>query len=526
MHYDEEKRTKIGAILSSRKFRIPFVISSILTLDDKHEHQEAKILYLSPSAGWEQGNFLGAPRRSMTMSETNETVQTESVQLDDKTRKQSNDKAQDDDDNEVPEIILQPPSTSETEEEDNGETTETEVERDREDDVKQTYTSTKKQITNKEKRLSQEERNYNAMADQMDDRSKGTKEETLVDLDTEDSASASENKEPSSPKSPLAMYFDEQDDFPEPPDNLHRSNESDLIVFSDLSNKNDDIKRYEDDLWIPVTKPRTSSMESSGSNDFPPPPSPPTIQAMECTCEMVEPTETRQLAVESAGNSLFSDEESTKERPSPIVLTMSKNGPVKNATSVKRGNGNTSTAPQFSPRSYSESTGFQPTSNLNTSRSTAPKGANAQYLGSEKNTVRPVSTSGVHNQPLSSNGLKQRAGSEGYVSPPKAGSPPQHRNLRNNSKKSFDDFPPPPPSLLDDSDEQTSPWVPLLQRFQVDKDTAMVMESEDNRRTRPKTFAAQEQKSQKFRTYTPAPRPSVVEVKSENKKDKKNETCV
>lgn len=485
------------------------------------------------SAGWEQGNVLGAPRRSIAMSETNETTQpAESVHPGENTRKQSTDQAEDDD-NDVPEIVLQPPSTSETEEEDNAETTETELENRDDEDGQDTFSSVNKEI--KEKRLSKEEQSFNAMADQMDDKLKKTRnsrEETLVDLDMEDVIS--ENVEPYSPKSPLAYYFEGHDDFPAPPDTIHRNNgSSDLIVFSDSSNKHDDAKRstYDDDLWIPITKPRTSSMESGGSCDFPPPPSPPTIQAMECTCEMVTSEECRELAVESATNSLFSDSQESNYtvKPSPIVLTMARNGPVKNAVAVQRGAGNTNTVPQQSPRSVSESTGVQATSSYsNSSRSTAPKGANAQYLGSEKSVVRPVSTSDVNNQASNSNGLKQRSGSEGYVSP-KSGSPPQqHRNVRQNSKNSCDnnDFPPPPPSLLNDCEVESSPWVPLLQRFQVDKDVALVMESDDNRRTRPKTFAAQEQKPQKFRTYTPAPRPSVVEVKNDNKKDKKNETCV
>jgi hypothetical protein len=384
------------------------------------------------------------------------------------------------------------------------------------------------------------------------------KEETLVDIETDHETVPLENPGHFSPQPPIALFFKEQEEFPAPPDNTDGGNTlnkngalSDLIFFNESNGnpkKDQENKRtsYEDDLWIPIEKPRTSSVGSTGSADFPPPPSPPTIRAMECTCEMLPPEESRQLDQGTPKNSLFSDTEESKTmgRPSPIVLSMAKNGPLTNAVTVKQAgstsSGDIKSTPPSSPRSVSESTGTQSTMFPGNSRSGIPNSysTNNQYSASEKSLpigMRPVSTSDMNNQV--SRGLPvlmQRSGSEGWVSP-KSGSPPEQHRIVQNSKQVYNngdhnDFPPPPPPLLNDSGrhQQESPWVPLLQRFQVDKDSAMYMESEGNhRRPRPKTSPMQDQKPQKFQSYTPTSKSSIVEVNnSDSKKDKKNETCV
>ncbi|XP_031554950.1 kinase D-interacting substrate of 220 kDa B-like isoform X3 [Actinia tenebrosa] len=517
---------------------------------------QCQLIKTSSSGGWDQGNILGSPK-GLSMSEQNEGVQNEpepsATQLAELKATQKGGEVPVDE-NGVPQIVLQPPSTPGTEEEDNCETTETELEnRDDEDDH---HEQAKLRRSAKEKRMSKEEKSYSVVEDKMDNKSQKSghkKEETLVDIETD------EEKDGSSftPQPPIALFFKEQEDFPTPPDNtdggsttLNKGSAShDLMFFSESNGhpkKDQELTRtsYEDDLWIPMEKPRTSSVGSTGSADFPPPPSPPTIQVMECTCEMITPDENREIDKATLENSLFSDakESNTIGRPSPIVLTMAKNGPVTNAVAVKQSaTGDARSTSSSSTRSVSESTGTQSTMFPDRNRSGIPKSysTDIRYLPTEKSEpigTRPVSTSDMKNQNIRSlPSLKQRAGSEGWVSP-KSGSPPeQHCNVlnsKNNSNNSdINDFPPPPPPLLNDSGkyQPDSPWVPLLQRFQVDQDSAMYMDSEENhRRPRPKPGSTtQDQRSQKFRSYAPHSKPSVVEVNnSEDRKDKKNETCV
>lgn len=504
------------------------------------------------SGGWDQGNFLASPK-SLATSEQSEGTQNNheaSTTLQDEPK--ATHKEVPVDENGVPQIILQPPSSPGTEEEDNCETTETELEnRDDEDDHQE---QTKLRRSAKENRRSREEKSYSAVEDKMDSRSpkKDKKEETLVDIESDEEKNGSYTPQP-----PIALFFKEQEDFPAPPDNtdggsatLNKGSAShDLMFFSESdghSKKDQECTRtsYEDDLWIPMEKPRTSSVESTGSADFPPPPSPPTIQAMECTCERITPDENRELDQATSKNALFSDTEESRTigRPSPIVLTMAKNGPVTNAVSVKQATaGDAKSNPPSSTRSFTESTGTQSTMVPDHSRSGIQKAysTDIRYLSSGKTEpmgTRPVSTSDMNNQNIRSlPTLKQRAGSEGWVSPKSESPPEQHRNVhnsKNNSNNSdINEFPPPPPPLSNDSGkyQADSPWVPLLERFQVDQDSAMYMDSEENhRRPRPKPGSTtQDQRSHKFRSYAPNSKPSIVEVKnSESKKDKKNETCV
>lgn len=508
------------------------------------------------SGVWDQGNILGSPK-SLAMSEQNEGVQNNhesSETQQDELKATQNSGEVPVDENGVPQIILQPPSSPGTEEEDNCETTETELENNR-DDEDDHHEQTKLRRYSKEKRSSKEEKSYSAVEDKMDSRSQkndNKKEETLVDIETDDEKNGSSF----TPQPPIALFFKEQEDFPAPPDNtdggsitLNKGSAShDLMFFSESNGhpkKDQECTRtsYEDDLWIPMEKPRTSSMGSTGSADFPPPPSPPTIRAMECTCE-ITPEENRELDQTTPKNGLFSDVEGSKAigRPSPIVLTMAKNGPVTNAVSVKQpATGDARSNPPSSPRSVSESTGTQSTMFPDHSRSGIQKSysTDIRYLSSDKSEpigTRPVSTSDMNNQHIRSvPTLKQRAGSEGWVSPKSRSPPEQHRNVQNSKNNSsnsdINEFPPPPPPLSNDSGrhQADSPWVPLLQRFQVEQDSAMYMDSEENhRRPRPKPGSTtQDQRSQKFRSYAPNSKPSIVEVKnSEGKKDKQNETCV
>ena len=108
----------------------------------------------------------------------------------------------------------------------------------------------------------------------------------------------------------------------------------------------------------------------------------------------------------------------------------------------------------------------------------------------------------------------------------------EDKDLQRCSRDS-NDFPPPPPSIEDSSnfDQGDCPWVPLMNRFQVEAGGSSVSESEQpllpDRRPRPKSSTGViENKAPKFRTYTPKPKPTYVETKSNQHQNLKSETCV
>ncbi|XP_032231090.2 kinase D-interacting substrate of 220 kDa isoform X2 [Nematostella vectensis] len=472
-------------------------------------------LLKTSSAGWDQG-VLGTPRRSMAMSEVTcevgdaagaVTVPTSPVSHGSPVTSQPT--AEDEDAEKVPEIILQPPSAPDSEDDENCETTETELESHNEQDGKpvrvlQTYKRSK------EEKIAEEE-----MEGRMDNASGKLKrkEETLIELEDDEGDS-------DLPPLPPPCYRDDEEDLPTPPSynsltRMKKRQSPDLMLFSEEERKNEEKRSDDDDLWIPKKRP---DRQSTGSADFPPPPSPPTLEAMECTCEMLNESLPDQSGLFFEPTGL-----SNEERPSPIVLTMGRNGPQTNAVAVKKNDPKSS--PPTSPRSIT-STQSQTTSNSFSNHRTflatsTPKDKTLNTSKSIPENMRPLSASDVGRAAINPP-IKQKATSQGFVSP-EGGSPPH------NSGEHID-FPPPPPPLTHHSptSQQNSPWVPLMQRFQLDKDSTVVEMDNPSaqRRPRPKT-APVDHKEQKFRTYTPSPKPTFVEVKKgDQKKDKKNETCV
>ena len=469
-------------------------------------------------------------------------------------------------DADVPEIVLQPPSAPDTEEEDNSETADVKVERD-EKPEKEPANSRVKSFAARSYGIETVENDVvlSGKKDETDGRKKRASGNSIND---------DQDELPPLPDAPPeCLNGDEDDDFPAPPP----CPEEDLINFGETEEQIEKTKetKQEEEKEKDSSEGETQNdggcemvwtMRQEAPTGFPrvPPARPPkrspsTVSAqsapgnfavsLECECERVGRHEL--IDSSSAKGSLFCDRpvSATVVRPSPIVITANRNGPAQAAVAVKRSPNNGGVESNTVPRDpyFNSNPSNRDTDGPQNSRTLPNTNKNdKQSLGVADNGIRPRPTSNVGMDKVASENnrddvpalvppaMRQRATSEGRVGPvssvqseplfhePSAFKPrrphePSPNHVHNQHSTTL------PRSTQDDS-----VWVPLTQRFQLDKDARSYSEPEEPfQRRRPRPWTAQdnsETSPPKFRTYTPQPKPSRKNSEGDSKKG--NETCV
>lgn len=456
---------------------------------------------MSPVTGaWDHANPLDVPGRRI--ADSVDQVRPESPSL------------------KAPDIVLQPPSAPESEgEEDNNcetvGTVETELE-------------TEEPLLKHDDMFKDEEQKEENLNDKADFGLGRTKtDEDSIFISIEDDINL-----PPQPEIPAASddYNDNDDELPAPP-----SYQADLITFSALE---DQRERHGVENKLSTVPPAAVAHGETKTNIVP---------GIECTCESLQPNQTIETVEENKplNNSLFFDTEDSADvdRPAPIVLTRNRNGPIKAAVAVKRSNSASGSRRTRSTSGLSRSSLLHSASvDLSRDRSTPSLSTRQKSLPETRDMSRPYSSKDVDTIELPPNFLRK---SEEHPevnmdSEPESfaqASDPlipetteEEKDLCRHSRDS-NDFPSPPPSIEDTStcDQGDSPWVPLMSRFQIDAGTSSVLESEEplllQRRPKLKpSTTANDHKVPKFRSYTPKPKPTYVEVK--NGDEQKSETCV
>ena len=450
------------------------------------------VLLLNSSGAWDHANPLVAPGRSSADS-AEQAPQEYHL-------------------SKTPDIVLQPPSAPDSEEEDNnGETVntaETELEKD--------------ESVTRRNELSDGDEDERAKSSGVGLNQIKIKEDSVL-ISLEDDINL-----PPQPHLPAAFEDDDDndDELPAPP-----LSGTDLITFSESEDQRER-SDVENDIFL--VQPGASNAHGKAINTAP---------VMECTCESLKLTEPVQER-KSSKNSLFFDTEDSGElgRPAPIVLTLNRNGPVKSAVAVKRSNSSSGSSTSSSgsgrlPISQSVSTDFH---NEKSAPSLSPS-TRKNSLPEPSHVIRPHSASDIVTIEHRPKFLKKSppVDSDSEPEPFAQASDPlipeptkEDKDIKRFSRDS-NDFPPPPPSIEDSStfDQGDCPWVPLMTRFQIEAGGSSVSESEQplllDRRPRPKSSTGvNENKAPKFRTYTPKPRPTYVETKSNQHQNLKSETCV
>lgn len=462
-------------------------------------------LLKTSSGAWDHASPLTAPARSR--SDSTEQVPQDSIS------------------SKAPDIVLQPPSVAESddEEDNNGETVDTaETELEKEENVM------------KHDEMFEDEGEQDKATGRADSfgqkQSKNDNESVLISIEDDHNL-------PPQPEVPAVFDDDDDDDdndnlLPAPP-----SCGTDLITFSE----SEDQRERSDQKNEPFKVPRTdSAWKKKKTNSSP---------GIECTCESLHPSHTLEPVQDRkpSSNSLFFDTEDSAEigRPSPIVLTRNRNGPVKAAVAVKRsnsasGNRSGSSSSSGSPRSpllQSVSVDFtheksRPSLSTRQNSLPEPRIMARPYSATDVVTIKhpPKFVNNIHDHPLVNSDDEPEPFTQ--ASDPLIPETPKEEKDLNRFSCDSNDFPPPPPSIEDSStlDQGDSPWVPLMSRFQVDAGVSSVSESEEpllpQRRNRPKSTDVNDQKVPKFRSYTPKPKPTYVEVKNSEEHHQKSETCV
>ena len=419
--------------------------------------------------------------------------------------------------------MLQPPSAPDSEEEDNNGgtvgTAETELER--EENVMK---HGEFEDEDDEDKTAEEPEDFCLKQSKLD------KESVLISIEDDINL-------PPQPEVPALFNDDDDeendDEFPAPP-----PCGADLITFSESE---DQRERSELENELFTVQPESAVDLKQKTNISP---------GIECTCESLQPLHAIDPLQDRkpSNNSLFFDTEDSAEvgRPAPIVLTRNRNGPIKAAVAVKRSNSASGSRSSSSSSGSSRSPLPQSVSvDFSRERSTPSLSTRQHSLPEASSRARPYSSTDVITVEHPPKFLKKtrdprpRVISDSEPEPftqasdPLIPEPPKEEKNLNRFSRDSNDFPPPPPSIEDNStlDQGDSPWVPLMSRFQVDAGVTSVSESDEpllpQRRPRPKTSTgANEQKVPKFRSYTPKPKPTYVEVKNSEEQNQKSETCV
>ena len=245
---------------------------------------------------------------------------------------------------------------------------------------------------------------------------------------------------------------------------------------------------------------------------------------VECSCEKaasaLHPAAPDSMSRKSSHNSLLFDLPDSEliGRPAPIVLTMDKGGPVRSAQVVKPITQPPPTAPKPAP-------------------SPLP------LVGS---TIRSAPGSGL--EPQNIMGVRPRSACDVTVQPAdrslKPGATPWSISadtgldgtchVTEPVQDDFSDFPPPPPPLeVALFGEEDSPWVPLMQRFQLLSDTRANARDSGSPPTHRKSkgkmrmSGAQRGAGTKARAAAPASKASFVEMRPRGElREAKSETRV
>ncbi|XP_029195259.2 kinase D-interacting substrate of 220 kDa-like isoform X4 [Acropora millepora] len=414
----------------------------------------------------------------------------------------------------APDIVLEPPSAPESEEEDNkGETVDTaEIELEREE------------TTLKEDATLQTDENFK------EEEEHGEAASGLIKID-KDSILISIEDDVNLPLQPeIPIGFDKNGDgdhgdqgFPVP-----SPHGNDLITFSEGEGRRNG-SNLEQDVLI-AQPPDSVPQEDMQTNSLP---------KLECSCERFQHVDTMESGRErkSSSNSLLfdSDDSADVDRPTAIVLTRNRNGPMKSAVAVKRSNSASVGGIGFSNDRSGLSLPQLALVDLGRNISTSSVSRGQHSLPGANNVARPFSSADVatveHPPKLRRNSEQLLQNSTDSEPEPFAlASDPliPEKDLTRYSRDS-NEFPPPPPSIEDASptDKEDSPWVPLMSRFQVDA-SASLSECEEplipQRCPKPKSSST-DHRVPKFRSYTPKGKTTYVEVKN-NEANLKSETCV
>ena len=375
----------------------------------------------------------------------------------------------------VPAIVLLPPSAPESEEEEQEE---------------------------------EEEDNYETTETDLEKDDKDGKEEVIeASLVAGPSDRRSLDELPPPPVIP-SICFEEDNEFPAPPPVI-----VDLISFSEAEDEKKDRARS-----------AGPSQEKVAHN-------------MECACEMLQAGEPDVMSHQSSKNSLLFDypDSEAAGRPAPIVLTVDRSGPVKSAQVVKRtynssNAGSDRITPSFSkapkpaplppPLSISANAQGLPPTNLGWDNVPTARPRSTSDMITENNTPSLA-------PPFKPWGLSAETGLAQCTCLPSQDSAMELKDLKHNHDE-YTDFPPPPPPLEAPTQED-SPWVPLMQRFQVNSDASAQSDSDESffahRRPKPKVKSGSREPP-KFRSYTPTSKPSYIGIKEDELKGAKSETRV
>ena len=409
--------------------------------------------------------------------------------------------------------MLEPPSIPESEEEDNnGETVDTsEIELEREE------TTLKEDATLQTDENSQEEEHGEAASG-------------LIKIDKGSILISIEDDVSLPPQPEIPMGFDKNGDgdhgdqeFPAPP-----PHGNDLITFSEGEDRRDG-SNLEKDILI-AQQQDSVPQEEAQANSMP---------KMECSCERLHVVDTMESGRECkpSNNSLLfdSDDSGDVDRPAPIVLTRNRNGPMKSAVAVKRSNSASEGGIGYSNDRSGLSLPQLVSVDLGRERSTSSVLSGQHSLPGANSVARPFSSADVATVEQTPK-LRRNSGrllqdsTDSEPEPFALASEPliSEKDLTRYSRDS-NEFPPPPPSIEDASptDQEDSPWVPLMSRFQVDA-SASLSECEEplipQRRPKPKSSST-DHRVPKFRSYTPKGKTTYMEVKN-SEDNLKSETCV
>lgn len=449
-------------------------------------------LLKTSSGAWDQASPLSIPGGSSV--DTTDQHQFESPSL------------------KAPDIVLQPPSAPESEEE------EEEEEEDVNGEIMDTAATEleRKETTGKaddEEKAEGENLNSEADIDSM--------KKIDVDMDSVLISIEDDINLPPQPEIPMQFGDDGDDEFPAPP-----PHGNDLISFGETEDRRD---RALLENGVFAGQPADSGVQEERPTN-----------RIECSCESLQPVKTIESSRErNPSNSflLFETEDSADvDRPAPIVLTLNRNGPMRSAVAVKRSNstsGNGISGSSKSGLALQQSFSVD----LSRERSTPSLSTRQHSLPEPNNASRPYFPTDVATMAQPAKFTKSEKRPQGSTDsepePFALASDPliPEKDLICNSRDS-NEFPPPPPSIEDNSptEQEDSPWVPLMSRFQIDASPSFVSEGDEpllpHRRPRPKNAAGtNEHKIPKFRSYGSRAKAAYLEVKNSDE-NLKSETCV
>ena len=264
---------------------------------------------------------------------------------------------------------------------------------------------------------------------------------------------------------------------------------------------------------------------------------------MGCTCDGFQPLGSAEKSEQDrkpSQNSLLFDapDRDQNGRAAPIIVTMNRDGPIKSAVAITRRNSSSGSSSPGSPRpdlaDINLASSASPLS-LSSRQHSFPESNDIPRLQAAHHTVTvenpPDHAKTTHTRPrFSSDSELTRVGKAAALLLPESTNEEKDFNYNGNE---FDELPSSPSPIEDHAslDQEDSPWVPLMTRFNMDGENLSVSESEERlmsqRRPRPKTCSdVYESRLPKFRSYTPKPKPTYVEVKNSQPQNQKSETCV